>query len=318
MYKESIDSINGMLKNKKRIDYEYMHPEVYTKTQLIVKSIDEIYTTIKKSGLKRVLFKIYCRFNKRKIFDKKIVYDINDLSEIKYVCNSEPGAKRIAIYTAIFGDYDELREPEYVAPNCDYFIFTDQQISKESVWKKIDYNNIGEMKYMDAYHLSKYVKIFPNLFFSDYDYSIWVDGTTTIMADLYPFIDRLNGRIIGMFDNPVHDCIYTEASFLLYYNRVSETVIKNQIKKYKQEGYPFHNGMFECTVIVRKHNDVNCIHIMNEWWKQIEMFSMRDQISFPYVLWKEKAEDLVTVLGKNRNFNARLWFNTHKRINEYK
>ena len=318
MYKESCESVDSMLKNKKRIDYEYLHPEIYTKRQLIKKAFNEIFTTAKTSGFKRTIFKIGCRINKSRIFDKQITYDINDLSEVEYICDSDPENNRIAIYTAIFGGYDELKEPEYIAPNCDYFIFTDRQIPVNSVWTKIDYSNITEMKGMDAYHLSKYVKIFPNLFFSNYEYSIWVDGTTTIMADLYPFIDRMKENVIGMFDNPVHDCIYTEAAFLLYYNRVDETVINKQIKYYREEGYPEHNGMFECTIIVRKHNDNNCVRIMREWWKQIEAFSMRDQISFPYVLWKEKLNDVVTVLGPNRNFNARLCFNAHKKVNKYK
>lgn len=318
MYKESQESIQKMIENKKRIDYEFQHPDVYTKGQVVTKAVKEIVTTIRKSGLKRALFKIDCRLHKEKIFDKKITYDTNDLSEINYCCNSDCGDKRIAVYTAIFGEYDVLKEPEYIAPNCDYYIFTDCKVPSESIWKKLDYDHIEEMKGMDSYHLSKFVKIFPNLFFKDYDYSIWVDGATTIIADLYPFIDRLNENPIGMFDNPVHDCIYTEADFLVYYNRVQKDVIKSQISHYRKEGYPKHRGMFECTIIARQHHNDKCVHIMNEWWNQIVTFSMRDQISFPYVLWKENAEDLVTILGKNRNFNPRLRFDKHTKTHTYK
>ena len=307
-----------MLENKKRIDNEYLYPEVYTKIQIIKKAFDEIVTTLKVSGVKRTVFKINCRIHKEKIFDKQAKYDADDFSEIQYKYLSDIGNKRIAVYTAIFGGYDELREPEYVSPFCDYFIFTDRNVPENSTWKKVDYSFVEEMNGMDAYHLSKYVKIFPDKFFKDYDYSIWVDGTTTIVADLFPFIDRLNGKPIGMFDNPVHDCIYTEANFLLYYNRVPEEQIKKQINSYRSEGYPEHNGMFECTIIARKHNDSECISIMSDWWNQIVTFTMRDQISFPYVLWKRNATNQVAPLGKNRNFNPRLKFDKHTKTHKYK
>ena len=33
---------------------------------------------------------------------------------------------KTAIYTSLFGDYDEWHEPKYVQEGCDYFLFTDQ------------------------------------------------------------------------------------------------------------------------------------------------------------------------------------------------
>ena len=317
MYLENETSIKNMIENKKRIDYEYLHPEVYTRKIIFKKAFDEIFTTLRTSGIKRTVFKIYCRFNKRKIFDKTIKYNLDDQTEIHYKCTSNNNHK-IAIYTAIFGGYDELKEPKYISPACDYFVFTDMAVPENSAWKKIDYSFLEKTKDMDAYHLSKFFKIFPNEFFKEYDYSIWVDGTTTIVADLYPFIDRLGDKTIGMFDNPVHDCVYIESNFLLYYNRVQENVIKKQIDHYKKNGFPKHYGMFECTIIARKHNDKTCLKLMNEWWDEIIKFSMRDQISFPYILWKNNAMDEVVVLGNNRNFNPRLKFDKHSKMHKYK
>ena len=318
MYKESQVSINNMILNKKRIDYEYSHPDVYSKSELIKKVFAEVLSTLKKSGVKRTIFRIKCQLHKEIIFDKEIKYDSSDLSEIHYAYKTEPGNKKVAVYTAIFGGYDELKEPEYLSPVCDYYIFTDREIPKDSAWKKIDISSCKELYGMDAYHKAKYVKIFPNRFFETYDYSIWVDGTTTIVADLYSFIDRLEEKAIGMFDNPVHDCIYTEANFLIYYGRVQEDMIRKQISFYMNEGYPRHNGMFECTVIARKHCDKECIFLMEEWWKQITAFTMRDQISFPFVLWKNNARDNVIVIGENRNFNPRLRFDKHTKTQVYK
>ncbi len=315
MYKENSASIAQMKDNKARIDREQLTPKRHTAYELISKSIAEVFTTTRNFGIKRVLFKIFCQVNKRVIYDKKTIYNKNDKSELKYQYSNNFGNDRIAVYTAIFGGYDELLEPSYISPICDYYVFTDYDIPKDSAWKKIDISNMAELHGMDAYHLSKYIKMFPHAFFKDYKYSIWVDGATKIIADLAAFADRLKDKCIGMFDNPVHDCIYTEGNYLIYYNRVNKQDIKRQLRAYQLEGYPKHNGMFECTVIVRKHNEEICIQLMNMWWDQVNQYTMRDQISFPFVLWKNKMKNSdILCLGVNRNYNARLSFCPHKKL----
>ena len=49
--------------------------------------------------------------------------------------------KKIAVYTCIVGDYDELLEPVYVNPNIEYFAFTDQVVKSDSIWKKLIFQN---------------------------------------------------------------------------------------------------------------------------------------------------------------------------------
>ena len=42
----------------------------------------------------------------------------------------------------------------------------------------------------------------------------------------------------------------------------------------------------EGALIVRKHNEKECVYLMEQWWEQIKNYSHRDQLSFNYVLWK--------------------------------
>lgn len=311
-------SKKNMNDNYNRIIYELNNKNKYSKRALLSKICREIITTFRDTGIKRTIFKIYCRIYPQKIFDKCEKF-INDRNEIDYKYTTNIEGKKIVIYTAIFGGYDEIQEPLYVNPLMDYYIFTDREVPKNSIWKKINIEKYLDISDMDSYHISKYIKLFPNIFFESYDFSIWVDGTTKIWADLYAYIDRLNGNVIGMFDNPVHDCIYTEANFLIYYNRVPYELIRRQIADYRKEGYPEHNGMYECTIIVREHNDLKCRKLMLEWWQQINRYSMRDQISFPYVLWKNGiSRSEVTVLGENRNYNPRISFAKHRKTQIYK
>ena len=41
---------------------------------------------------------------------------------------------RIVVYTAIFGDYDDLYEPMVKPDNVDYVCFTDSKTLKSDVW----------------------------------------------------------------------------------------------------------------------------------------------------------------------------------------
>lgn len=57
--------------------------------------------------------------------------------------------------------------------------------------------------------------------------------------------------------------------------------------------------MFECNVIVRE-NCLKCNEIMNAWWEEFRRFPKRDQISFPYILWKKGiSQEDIGILGEN-------------------
>lgn len=317
MYIENERSITNMRENLNRIEKKEKEKKEFNKFELLKKIKFEIVSTLRDSGIKRTLFKIYCRLNKKKIFDKNTEYRYLD-DELNYTYLTDISKRKIVVYTAIFGDYDDIQEPIYVNSLIDYVIFTDKEVPETSAWKKLNIEDYIDTNNMDSYTISKYIKLFPHVFFKEYTHSIWVDGTTKIWADLYAFVDRLNGNAIGMFDNPVHDCIYTEANFLIYYNRVPYKLIKKQIRDYRAQGYPFHNGMYECTIIVREHNVEKCKEIMEEWWNQIRKYTLRDQISLPYVLWKQGINrEEITLLGENRNFNPRISFSIHKNVKIY-
>jgi hypothetical protein len=58
------------------------------------------------------------------------------------------------------------------------------------------------------------------------------------------------------------------------------------IRKYRQQGYPEHNGLVEDNFLMRRHNEPEMIRFAEEWWKNVLEFSRRDQLSFNYVAWK--------------------------------
>jgi hypothetical protein len=63
-------------------------------------------------------------------------------------------------------------------------------------------------------------------------------------------------------------------------------VISKQMQHYEYAGFPYNNGLITGMVILRKHNDPDCIKVMEQWWSEISYNSKRDQLSFNYSAWK--------------------------------
>lgn len=206
--------------------------------------------------------------------------------------------KRIVVYTAITGNYDELKEPIFIDKNIDYVCFTNNRNIKSNNWN-IEYIND---KKMDNMHLAKKIKIFPNLFVKEYETSIWIDGKFEIKNDLRKYIEMYEkDKPILCFPHFARDCIYEEMAACIYLKKGIKEAILRQAFQYFSEGYPLDNGLYEMGCIVRNHNDELVIKLMKNWWKEIITYSYRDQISFPYVCWKNHFLPDICNLDINNN-----------------
>ena len=244
--------------------------------------------------------------------DKKLQYSFDHSDDFDLMIDNYPPKHSIAVYTSIFGGYDSLADPIYVSDYCDYYAITDQEIPPGSVWKKVDTSGIPCFDTMDNYHKSKYCKMFPHILFPDYQYSIWIDGNVQIVADVMPLIKKMGSQLMATFENPKHDCIYTEAKYNIYHNNVNPKKMKQQMAEYKNEGFPRQFGMREFSVIVRLHHDKDIIRLMEQWWEQVNHYTMRDQISFPYILWKnDYSIDFIHSLGSNWRWSPRFIVKPH-------
>ena len=69
----------------------------------------------------------------------------------------------------------------------------------------------------------------------------------------------------------------------------SEDKIKRQTAYYEQQQFPKNFGLWETGVIIRKNNDK--IKTMEQkWWELLNTYSHRDQLSFPFILWKYQSQ----------------------------
>lgn len=250
--------------------------------------------------------------------ESNIIYNTINMNysdkEIKNIYN-----KKAVIYTCITGDYDEVLEPLLVDKDTfDYFIISDNKPAKMTIWNWIDAKEIIPSVIKDNVRRNRYCKINGYKIFSDYMYSIYIDGNIQIVGDLQWTLEALTQSGIALFTHPLHDCLYMEALICLAKEYGNEREIKSQIGKYTMEGMPHNYGQFECGFIVRQNNNMKCQEIMKMWWKEVQKFSYRDQISFMYCIWKNGlSKKDIRVLGENlRKSSCLKLVNIHHMISD--
>jgi len=226
--------------------------------------------------------------------------------------------KQIVVYTCILGDYDYLKEPLCDSLECDYFLISDRAPINQSVYKYINISELGVEKIRDNTRRNRYCKMMPHIIFPEYKYSLYIDGSMQLKTERFSekIANLPKTRIMVYADNFL-DCLYMEAMRAAESQRDKKEIFISQMEKYWLEGMPEHFGAALCPVLLREHNNPICIKLMNEWWHEVENYSRKDQVSFPYVIWKNQftMSDVATLLeGKENIWDNRylIWDKAHK------
>tara|TARA_R110002020_G_scaffold135108_2_gene301787 strand:- start:11821 stop:12507 length:687 start_codon:yes stop_codon:yes gene_type:complete len=201
--------------------------------------------------------------------------------------------KRI-IYTSVFGGYDKVTE----------------QNSDGWDWKCFSEDNSIPL-YEDNNRNAKRFKVLPHRHLQDYEYSVFIDGNMGVRGNLDELIDKyLSDSNVAFFSHnnnklDARDCAYKEAQTILDLGsknmkltpergmlnyKDNPKIIVNQFDKYAKLGFPESNGLITGMVILRRHNEKDCIQTMEDWWKEIKYNSKRDQLSFNYCAWKNNLK----------------------------
>jgi len=195
-----------------------------------------------------------------------------------------PNSSKIAVYTAITNDFDNLWDPEFVSADIDYICFTTNAKLKSSIWNVIDV----PFRYRDPRRLARLFKVLPHLFLRHYTLSVWMDGNVIPIGDIHELLGELSiDEKFLCFRHPsFRNCIYGEGVRCIWTGKDRASTILKQLLTYKAAHYPFHNGLVATAVLVRRHQDEHVKALMEAWWNEIDGNSCRDQISFNYAAWK--------------------------------
>ena len=192
----------------------------------------------------------------------------------------------LAVYTAVFNDYDVLLQPKIIPEGVDFICFTDNPSRVPEPWIPRDVQRVQEQGKVSSSRL----KIQPHKYLSEYTYSIWVDGNIHIIGDITRYLDKIKKNKLILPTHPTRNCVYDEGVECIKRNKSGTKETINQLNKYHQAGLPNNYRLHWTGILFRRHNDPAVISLMESWWEAFKNGTNRDQLSLTYAIWKTDIE----------------------------
>jgi len=174
------------------------------------------------------------------------------------------------IYTALFSDYENLKEPTVITPGWDYKCFTDQTL-QSTAWEIIKVDPVTE-----PVRLARYYKIME---WVDWPRSIWVDASFVIDTDLDQWWAKYFKGGLSVPSHPMRTDIYEECMACILGKRGDRVQVDAQMNEYRSAGVPGNTGIIQSGLMMRE-NTPEVIELCEAWWREMVPRSSRDQIAF--------------------------------------
>lgn len=185
------------------------------------------------------------------------------------------------VFTAIFSNYDDLKQPFFVSQGWRYVCYTDQDLDlpPDNKWEivKVPCMDFGPAKTARWYKINFHKHI-------ETEFSLWIDATFFINIDLNRWWKRFKAPMTCI-DHPFDDCIYTDIKSCLSGGKGDFWTLIRQANDYKNMGIPENNGLIASGILMRQNTEP-VRQLCELWWDQVEQYTERDQIAFGYASWK--------------------------------
>lgn len=195
---------------------------------------------------------------------------------------------KVAVVTAIYDNYDELKTPPpQVEVEVEWICVTDSKDYADRGWQIVYEPRSGVHPNLAA----KRAKTQPWLY-TDAEASIWLDASFRILANHF-VKDAINyANPIAQFKHPGTTCAYSEAAGCRNLPKYESPSIDEQVKRYLAAGFPSEWGFWACSHIARIHTPAvrrfgeQWLQESEYWFSQADGNAVNDQISEPFMLYQ--------------------------------
>ncbi|CAN1273635.1 Probable hexosyltransferase MUCI70 [Linum perenne] len=223
---------------------------------------------------------------------------------------------KVVVSTCAFGGGDDLYQPigmsNASARKVCYVAFWDDitlaaqetagnTIGKDKFIGKWRIVLVEDLPFVDQRLNGKIPKMLGHRLFPNAKYSIWVDSKSQFRRDPLGVLEALlwrNKSVLAISEHGARSSVYDEAKAVVDKHKARPEEVEVQMTQYKKDGMPEDkrfNGkkvtvaaLNEASIIVREHTAVTNL-FMCIWFNEAVRFTSRDQLSFPYVLWRLKV-----------------------------
>lgn len=219
---------------------------------------------------------------------------------------------KVVVSTCAFGGGDDLYQPigmsETSLQKVCYVAFWDE-ITRTT--QELQGNRIGENHFIGIWRIvvvrdlpftdqrlnGKIPKMLGHRLFPQARYSIWVDSKSQFRRDPLGVLEALLWRpnsVLAISEHGARSSVYDEAKAVVKKHKATPEEVEVQLMQYRHDGLPEDkrfNGkkaLSEASVIVREHTPLSNL-FMCLWFNEVVRFTSRDQLSFPYTLWRLKV-----------------------------
>jgi len=190
------------------------------------------------------------------------------------------------ILTAIYGDFDPLRPlPANHGFDRAVCVTDNANLSADGWEMMVVPSNLAPRL------AAKRPKMLP-FEFVDADLVVWLDAAFEIVGDGFKKFceDSVDGYDFVVWDHPDRSTrpdAYAEAQYSRTMHKYKNQKIEAQADHYFNLGLPTGSGLWACGTIVWR-NTGSVKEFGRLWYKENFIWSIQDQISFPYLAWRLK------------------------------
>lgn len=208
---------------------------------------------------------------------------------------------RVAVVSAVFGGYDEPVFTPQTIP-CSYTLVSDDSVL---VPRDADHQwfQVGGLH---PRLVGKFVKCRP-WEYADADVFVWMDGSFELKPEaIEQMVVELGDGLVGFFPHEARTSIVSEASYSSRLPKYEGLPVVEQAEFYVGLGLPGPSGLWAGGLFIWR--DCSEVRQLGQLWlDEICRWTIQDQISLPFVLWRCGIVPRVLSGGvlSNRRFRIR-------------
>lgn len=123
---------------------------------------------------------------------------------------------------------------------------------------------------------------------ASHNLAVWVDGSVTIVDTTFRqfCLDALADADLVAWNHPENrDCLFQEAAYCQDWPQNRKMPLREQTANYRAEGMPEHYGLWASGILGWRKTE-ETVAFGEAWFEENRRWSTRDQVSFPYMVWK--------------------------------